>query len=133
MSLFLSLWTRWIHDYQDACVDKLERFLRQPAKPKQLPTECSVSDAGSNGQPYASCSGAHAITPSWEWLTSLSFILREGESRCDKRVRLHRLNISWFAEVAKRSILQKGNLTNSSFYRITSHCWTLLPPGGVCV
>ena len=21
-------WSRWIHDYQDACVDKIERFLR---------------------------------------------------------------------------------------------------------
>jgi hypothetical protein len=29
----LLIYSRWIHDYQEACVDKLERFLRGEKKP----------------------------------------------------------------------------------------------------
>jgi len=29
-------YVRWIHDYQDACVDKLERFMRGEINSKQI-------------------------------------------------------------------------------------------------
>lgn len=38
---------RWIHDYQDACVDKLERFLRGEADPSVRGGPLSASSRGS--------------------------------------------------------------------------------------
>ena len=51
MSMFFVF--RWIHDYQDACVDKLELFLRtgqqepMPVSPGSLPTSKSPSSSKS--------------------------------------------------------------------------------------
>lgn len=46
---------RWIHDYQDACVDKLEQFLRGETNPQQRPL---TGSSGSNSSvPRQSTSG----------------------------------------------------------------------------
>ena len=43
---------RWIHDYQDACVDKLERFLR--GEKKGILHASSQEDSSPYGPPHGS-------------------------------------------------------------------------------
>ncbi|XP_045171328.2 NAD(+) hydrolase SARM1-like [Mercenaria mercenaria] len=43
---------KWIHDYQDACVEKLERFLRGEKKPSLHGLGSSFEDNPPHGQPH---------------------------------------------------------------------------------
>ena len=43
---------RWIHDYQDACVDKLERFLRGEKKGSLVNMGSSMEDTSPHGTPH---------------------------------------------------------------------------------
>lgn len=52
---------RWIHDYQDACVDKLERFLRGDLNIKPLSTTSQTG--ASAGQISAHVHGSPGPVP----------------------------------------------------------------------
>ncbi|GFR69173.1 sterile alpha and TIR motif-containing protein 1 [Elysia marginata] len=43
---------RWIHDYQDACVDKLERFIRGETNPLKFCSPAIVSSGTSSNSPH---------------------------------------------------------------------------------
>ena len=48
------LFFRWVHDYQDACVDKVEKFLRGEKIPhmEKIPSQGSIQgDRDSRGSP----------------------------------------------------------------------------------
>ena len=50
----LFLFSRWIHDYQDACVDKLEKFLSGEMSPKTFGPRPSLSKGSSFGSIHGS-------------------------------------------------------------------------------
>lgn len=55
---------RWIHDYQDACVDKLERFLRgdlniKPSLATSQPGTGQIAQVHSSSSPLPHNSAAH--------------------------------------------------------------------------
>lgn len=56
----MSYLSRWIHDYQDACVDKLERFL----KGEPVPREMMVGNSASRDREQQSSGSSSSARPS---------------------------------------------------------------------
>jgi hypothetical protein len=54
---------KWIHDYQDACVDKIERFLRGEQIPRESGSNAGANNNTSSGQSSVTSNSGVGTTP----------------------------------------------------------------------